>query len=197
MGMNMTEKDRNQDEFRQEAAEENKEAEAANNPEEPSPDETLGAEIPQEQEKTDEEKLQDALKEAEDKYMRLAAEYQNYRRRTDEEKQSVARYANERIARELLNVVDSFERALDTAPGGDDGFKNGVELIYKQLMGVLNNFGVTLIETEGKEFDPNFHNAVLSEEAEGVEPGQILMELQKGYLLNDRLLRPSMVKVSV
>ena len=191
----MTEKDINQEEIRQDAAEENKEPEAAETSEEPSPDETLGAKLPEE-EKSEEEKLQDALNEANDKYMRLAAEYQNYRRRTDAEKQGIAQYANERIAKELLNVVDSFERAL-VAAEGDESFKNGVELIYKQLMGVLNNFGVSVIETEGKEFDPNFHNAVLSEEAEGVEPGIILMELQKGYLLNDRLLRPSMVKVSV
>ncbi|MBR2577023.1 MAG: nucleotide exchange factor GrpE [Firmicutes bacterium] len=188
----MTEKEQNREEIQEESAEAEK-AEAADKPEEASPDETLGAEIPEE---NGEENLQAALDEANDKYMRLAAEYQNYRRRTDAEKTSIAQYANERIAKELLNVVDNFERALAAAEG-DESVKSGVELIYKQLMGVLSNFGVSVIETEGKEFDPNFHNAVLSEEAEGVEPGQILMELQKGYMLNDRLLRPSMVKVSV
>ena len=167
---------------------------SAETPETPSPDETLGAEIPVEDA---EENLQAALDEANDKYMRLAAEYQNYRRRTDAEKTGIAQYANERIAKDLLNVVDSFERALETSETTDEGFKNGVDLIYKQLMTVLNNFGVSVIETEGKEFDPNFHSAVMSEEVEGVEPGMILMELQKGYMLNDRLLRPSMVKVSV
>lgn len=137
------------------------------------------------------------LKEANEKYMRLAAEYQNFRKRTETEKQSIAAYANERIAKELLNVVDSFERALSTENTSDENFKNGVELIYKQLMTVLGNFGVEAIETEGKEFDPNFHHAVLSEEAEGVEAGMILMEMQKGYLLRDRVIRPAMVKVSV
>ncbi|MDO4481683.1 MAG: nucleotide exchange factor GrpE [Bacillota bacterium] len=137
------------------------------------------------------------LKEANEKYMRLAAEYQNFRKRTETEKQNIAAYANERIAKELLNVVDSFERALSTDNDADESFKNGVELIYKQLMTVLGNFGVEAIETEGKEFDPNFHHAVLSEEAEGTEAGMILMEMQKGYMLKDRVIRPSMVKVSV
>ena len=194
----MTEKEQNQEEIRQDAdpekQEENKDAGSAETPETPSPDETLGAEIPVEDA---EENLQAALDEANDKYMRLAAEYQNYRRRTDAEKTGIAQYANERIAKDLLNVVDSFERALETSETTDESFKNGVDLIYKQLMTVLNNFGVSVIETEGKVFDPNFHSAVMSEEVEGVEPGMILMELQKGYMLNDRLLRPSMVKVSV
>lgn len=189
----MTEKETNREEIREASEEAEKTAETAETPGEPSPDETLGAEIPEEKE---EENLQAALEEANDKYMRLAAEYQNYRRRTDAEKTGIAQYANERIAKELLNVVDNFERAL-TAMEGDESVRSGVELIYKQLMDVLNSFGVSVIETEGKEFDPNFHNAVLSEEADGVEPGQILMELQKGYMLNDRLLRPAMVKVSV
>lgn len=138
----------------------------------------------------------DELQEANDKYMRLAAEYQNFRKRTETEKQSIAVYANERIAKDLLNVVDSFERAI-SAESADEGFKNGVVLIYKQLMTVLGNFGVEAIESEGKEFDPNFHHAVLSEEAEGVEAGMVLMEMQKGYLLRDRVIRPAMVKVSV
>ena len=138
----------------------------------------------------------DELQEANDKYMRLAAEYQNFRKRTETEKQSIATYANERIAKDLLNVVDSFERAI-SVESADEGFKNGVVLIYKQLMTVLGNFGVEAIESEGKEFDPNFHHAVLSEEAEGVEAGMVLMEMQKGYLLRDRVIRPAMVKVSV
>lgn len=144
-------------------------------------------------EKTEEK---DELQEANDKYMRLAAEYQNFRKRTETEKQNIAAYANERIAKDLLNVVDSFERAILTE-SADESFKNGVVLIYKQLMTVLGNFGIEAIETEDKEFDPNFHHAVLSEEAEGVEAGKILMEMQKGYMLKDRVIRPAMVKVSV
>jgi len=137
------------------------------------------------------------LQEANDKYMRLAAEYQNFRRRTETEKQNIASYANERIAKELLDVVDNFERALASAGAEDAGLKNGVDLIYKQLLTVLKNFGVEPIDTENKEFDPNFHNAVMSEEVDGTEAGMILAEMQKGYMLRDRVLRPSMVKVSV
>ncbi len=144
--------------------------------------------------KTPEEQLQ----EMNDKYMRLMAEYQNFRRRTDEEKANISTYANERIAKELLNVTDNFERAL--AHSGEEadseGFRNGVELIYKQLNTVLKNFGVEPMEAVGKPFDPNFHNAVMTGEAEGVEADIVIEEFQKGYMLRDRCLRPAMVKVS-
>lgn len=139
---------------------------------------------------------EDELAELNEKYMRLMAEYQNFRRRTEEEKVNISTYANERIAGELLNVMDNFERAL-AVDGGAEGFKDGVELIFKQLSTVLTKFGVEPIEAEGKPFDPNFHNAVMTGEEEGVEPDTVLQELQKGYMLRDRVLRPSMVKVSV
>lgn len=135
-----------------------------------------------------------ALKEANEKFMRLAADFQNYKRRTENERKDIAAFANERIVKELLNVIDSFERALETTKCDDENFRSGVELIYKQLMTVMKNFGVEVISTEG-EFDPNFHNAVMSEEGE--EAGKILMVMQKGYTLNGRVVRPSMVKVSV
>lgn len=147
-------------------------------------------------EKTPEEQLE----EMNDKYMRLMAEYQNFRRRTDEEKANISTYANERIAKELLNVSDNFERALAHADDGDadsEGFRSGVELIYKQLLTILKNFGVEPIEAVGKPFDPNFHNAVMTGEAEGVEADTVIEEFQKGYMLRDRCLRPAMVKVSV
>ena len=138
----------------------------------------------------------DGLKEANEKYMRLAADFQNYKRRTENERKDIAAFANERIVKELLNVIDSFERALETAKCEDESFRNGVELIYKQLITTLAGFGVEVIPTEG-EFDPNFHNAVMSEAVEGEEAGKILMVMQKGYTLNGRVVRPSMVKVSV
>ena len=193
----MAEKENDREELRQDGAEEEmKETAPDEEPKEASPDETLGAELPEEEPAEPEKDPEALLAEANDKYMRLAAEYQNYRRRTDEEKTGIAQYANERITKDLLNVVDSFERALETSEEADKGFRDGVELIYKQLMNVLNGFGVSVIETEGMDFDPNFHSAVLSEEAEGVEPGKILEVFQKGYMLHDRLLRPAMVKVS-
>lgn len=137
-----------------------------------------------------------ALKEANEKYMRLAADFQNYKRRTENERKDIAAFANERIVKELLNVIDSFERALETTKCEDENFRNGVELIYKQFVTALTGFGVAVISTEG-EFDPNIHNAVMSEEVEGEEAGKILMVMQKGYTLNGRVIRPSMVKVSV
>lgn len=160
-------------------------------------DKTEKSEAENQENKEPERNLEEELKEANDKYLRLSAEYQNFRKRTESEKLSIAAYSNEKIAKELLNVVDSFERALSADNTADESFKNGVELIYKQLIKVLSNFGVEPIETEGKEFDPNFHHAVLSEEAEGVEEGMILMEMQKGYTLKERVIRPAMVKVSV
>ena len=193
----MAEKENDREELRQDGAEEEmKETAPDEEPKEASPDEILGAELAEEEPAEPEKDPEALLAEANDKYMRLAAEYQNYRRRTDEEKTGIAQYANERITKDLLNVVDSFERALETSEEADKGFRDGVELIYKQLMNVLNGFGVSVIETEGMDFDPNFHSAVLSEEAEGVEPGKILEVFQKGYMLHDRLLRPAMVKVS-
>lgn len=140
--------------------------------------------------------VSDEAKEADEKYKRLAADFQNFKRRTENERHEIAAYANERIVKELLDVMDSFERALDTAKCDDENFRNGVDLIYKQLVTVLTNFGVAEIDTEG-EFDPNFHHAVLTEEAEGIEAGKILMVMQKGYTLNSRVVRPAMVKVSV
>ena len=137
---------------------------------------------------------EDEAKEANEKYMRLAADFQNFKRRTESERHEIAAFANERIVKELLNVMDSFERALETAKCDDENFRNGVDLIYKQLVTVLTNFGVEEIKTDA-EFDPNFHHAVLTEEAE--EAGKILMVMQKGYTLNGRVVRPAMVKVSV
>ena len=131
------------------------------------------------------------------KYLRLAADFQNYRRRSEQEKAAVYSMANEKFATELLEVLDNFERALeaDTAPEDGDGFGDGMKLVFKQLQGILEKNNVKEIETSGK-FDPNFHNAVMTEEAEGVESGSITKVLQKGYKLNEKVIRPAMVAVA-
>jgi len=130
-------------------------------------------------------------------YLRLAADFQNYRRRTEKEKSDIYAFANEKIATELLEVIDNFERAMAARDASaDDKFAEGMELILKQLKGVLDKNHVTEIEAEGKPFDPNFHNAVLTEEAEGAEPGTVTKVLQKGYQLNGKVIRPSMVAVA-
>ncbi|HBF2562385.1 nucleotide exchange factor GrpE [Clostridioides difficile] len=143
-----------------------------------------------------EKKLQDELDELNDKYQRLQAEYANYRRRTQQEKETIGVFANEKIITELIPVIDSMERALDACEDKEDTMYKGISLVHKQLIDTLVKFGVEEIETESKEFDPNLHLAVMQESVDGVEANQIVMVLQKGYKLGTKVVRPSMVKVS-
>ncbi len=129
------------------------------------------------------------------KYMRLMADFQNFRRRTEKEKSDIYAFANEKIVVELLNVIDNFERALAHGQEGDS-FASGMSLIFKQLQGVLEKAGVKEIEALGQEFDPNFHNAVMMEDTDEFESGKVSCVLQKGYTLNNKVIRPSMVKVA-
>lgn len=129
------------------------------------------------------------------KYLRLMADFQNYKRRTEKEKNDIYAFANEKIVSELLNVIDNFERALDAGDSGDS-FVEGMNLIFKQLQGVLEKAGVVEIEALGQDFDPNFHHAVLTEDSAEYESGKVTGVLQKGYLLNNKVIRPSMVKVA-
>ena len=129
------------------------------------------------------------------KYLRLMADFQNYKRRTEKEKNDIYAFANEKIVSELLNVIDNFERALDAGSDGDS-FVEGMNLIFKQLQGVLEKAGVVEIEALGQDFDPNFHHAVLTEDSAEYESGKVTGVLQKGYLLNNKVIRPSMVKVA-
>ncbi|EQF23933.1 protein grpE [Clostridioides difficile CD160] len=143
-----------------------------------------------------EKKLQDELDESNDKYQRLQAEYANYRRRTQQEKETIGVFANEKIITELIPVIDSMERALDACEDKEDTMYKGISLVHKQLIDTLVKFGVEEIEAESKEFDPNLHLAVMQESVDGVEANQIVMVLQKGYKLGTKVIRPSMVKVS-
>ena len=129
------------------------------------------------------------------KYLRLMADFQNYKRRTEKEKNDIYAFANEKIVSELLNVIDNFERALDAGDSGDS-FVEGMNLIFKQLQGVLEKAGVVEIEALGRDFDPNFHHAVLTEDSAEYESGKVTEVLQKGYTLNSKVIRPSMVKVA-
>lgn len=153
------------------------------------------AEIPEEPEVKEPEKTEeDEAMEA--KYMRLMADFQNFKRRTETEKANVYAYANEKIVLKLLEVMDNFERALDHKESADDAFVQGMEMIFKQLSDVLKNSNVEEIEALGKEFDPNFHNAVLMEDTDEYESNTVSAVLQKGYTLNGKVIRPSMVKVA-
>ncbi len=129
------------------------------------------------------------------KYMRLMADFQNFKRRTEKEKSDIYAFANEKIVSELLNVIDNFERALLHGAAGDS-FAEGMNMIFKQLQGVLEKAGVKEIEALGLDFDPNFHNAVMTEDSTEYESGKVTEVLQKGYTLNSKVIRPSMVKVA-
>jgi molecular chaperone GrpE len=133
------------------------------------------------------------------KYMRLAADFQNYKRRVEKEKSDIYTYANEKIAVDLLEVIDNFERALESsgsAEAPDEGFVKGMELVFKQLQDILQKNGIEEIQSLGEEFDPLLHHAVMMEETEGYESGRVSAVLGKGYKLKDRVIRPAMVKVA-
>ena len=148
------------------------------------------------EEKLEEKKLKDEIDALNDQYKRLQAEYANYRRRTQEEKETIGIFANEKMISELIPVIDSMERALDACTDKEDTMFKGVELVYKQLKDMIVKFGVEEIEAENAEFDPNLHLAVMQESVDGIEPNKVVMVLQKGYKLGNKVLRASMVKVS-
>lgn len=128
------------------------------------------------------------------RYLRLMADFQNYKKRVEKEKSDLYSYANEKLVTEMLVVTDNFERALQH-DGADDGFKEGMEMIFKQLTDVLEKAGLAEINALGEDFDPNFHNAVMTEESDEYESGKVSGVMQKGYTLNGKVIRPSMVKV--
>ena len=131
------------------------------------------------------------------KYMRLMADFQNFKRRADRERSEIYARANENIVTQLLDVADNFERALaDDSAEEDENFRKGMEMIYSQLMDVLAKAGVSEIIAEGEDFDPNFHHAVMQDKNDDYESGKVTEVLQKGYTLNGKVIRPSMVKVN-
>lgn len=129
------------------------------------------------------------------KYMRLMADFQNYKKRVEKEKGDIYAYANEKIVAELLTVIDNFERALQVETA-DESFVEGMKMIFKQFTGVLEKAGLEEIEAQGEDFNPNFHNAVMTEDNPDYESGKVTEVLQKGYMLNKKVIRPSMVKVN-
>ncbi|WP_270941372.1 nucleotide exchange factor GrpE [Romboutsia lituseburensis] len=147
-------------------------------------------------EKLEEKKLQDEIDKVNEQYQRLQAEYANYRRRTQQEKETIGLFANEKILNDLIPVIDSMERALEACEDKEDSMYKGIDLVYKQLQDTLNKFGVEEIEALDQEFDPNLHLAVMQEVIDGVEANKVVMVLQKGYKLGSKVLRASMVKVS-
>ena len=143
-------------------------------------------------------KSEEQAKELEDRLLRLAAEFDNYRKRTTKEFAYLVKNANERLILNLLDTLDNFQRALDSAKTSNDyeNFHKGVELIYTHMKDLLSKGGLKEIEARGKPFDPNFHEAVTQAESNKYDDGIVMEEIGKGYLLNDRLLRASKVVVS-
>ena len=133
-----------------------------------------------------------------DAFLRARADYQNLKRRTDEEKESMRSLMNADLLKRLLDVADNFERALRAAEQAKDYDKlvTGINAVYRQITEFLAREGVTAIEALDEPFDPNLHNAVLREETTEYPENTVLEELQRGYLLNGKVLRPAMVKVS-
>jgi molecular chaperone GrpE len=142
--------------------------------------------------------LQRERDELKDLLLRKTAEFDNFRKRTERERLAVSDAAAADLIGELLPLVDDLERALKAEPGSDgaEAYRRGVELIYKQLTESLRKRGVRPIEAAGADFDPHFHQAVAHEPSAAHRDGEIIEEFRRGYMLGDRLLRASMVKVA-
>ena len=155
-------------------------------------EETESAE-PEHKDKKDEQ-----IAELKDRLMRQMAEFDNYRKRTDKEKKANYELGESEFLLKLLPVVDNFERGFEALEDEDreDAFAKGMDMIYKQLMKLLEDEGVTPIDAAGKPFDPMLHNAVMQQPSETVESGTVIQEFQKGYMFKDRVLRHSMVIVA-
>ena len=144
------------------------------------------------------DKKDEQIEELTDRVRRQMAEFDNFRKRTEKEKSQMFETGAKSIIEKLLPVVDNFERGLDAIPEEEKGsaFAEGMEKIYKQMMTMLEEVGVKAIEAQGKEFDPNFHNAVMHVEDEELGENIVAEEFQKGYTYHESVVRHSMVKVA-
>ena len=138
------------------------------------------------------------VSEYKDRLLRLAAEMENLRKRLDKEKQEHVKFANENLIKQLLPVIDNLERTIEHAKQSQnlDGLVEGVEMTLKGFLEVLEQFGCKIIEAEGETFDPMYHEAIQKQESEHVPENRVICQYQKGYVMNDRLLRPAKVVVS-
>ena len=129
---------------------------------------------------------------------RSAADFANYKRRTEEERETLVRFSNAILIGKLLGVLDDFDRALESVPAeeADDAWVEGIRLVERKLRNVLESEGVTPIEAVGEPFDPNLHEAVVHEETADYPDNHVIGELQRGYRLHDRVIRPSLVRVA-
>ena len=148
-----------------------------------------------ETEPSEEEKLRKELADTKDLYLRTVAEYDNFRKRTAKEKIEIYGDATLKAVSEILSVIDNFERALSVETS-DENFKKGVAMIFNQYLEILKKLGVSEIKAEGEEFNPEFHHAVQQIEDENLGENVVATVFQKGYMLGDKVIRPSMVVVA-
>jgi molecular chaperone GrpE len=143
------------------------------------------------------DKLKQEKDEVYGRFLRLQAEFDNFKKRTQKQKEADRKYKSQDLVNDLLPAVDNFERALQVESSEENaGLVEGITMVYRQLKDALKSAGVEEIETTGKEFDPNLHHAVMQIEDAELEANTVVEELQKGYMLKDRVIRPAMVKVN-
>lgn len=194
---------KNEEEVLEEIIEELEEAAAEKTETEPAEEPVKAEEAAEEKtekkskKKDKKDKKDEKIEELEDRVKRQMAEFENFRRRTEAEKASMYGMGAKSVIEKVLPVIDNFERGLQAVPAEekDSPVAQGMQMIYKQLLTELENLGVTPIEAVGKEFDANFHNAVMQVESEEYESGFVAQELQKGYMYRDSVVRHSMVAV--
>lgn len=141
------------------------------------------------------ESLKAALEEKDNRVKRLQADFENFRRRTSKEREELANVVTQDLLKSMLPILDNFDRAMAAEQKDNESFQKGVEMIYTQLHETLKNAGLELIDTAGQKFDPNYHQAVMRVENPDLEDDTIAQELQKGYIVKGRVIRPSMVQV--
>jgi len=144
--------------------------------------------------------LEEEAKETYDRFLRVSAEFENYKKRSAREMSEFKKFANESLMKELLLIVDNMERAINSSKDegtSNNGLVEGINITLKELLKILKKFGVKPVKSPGKPFDPNFHQAVMQEETDKHPHNTVINELQKGYIINERLLRPAMVVVSM
>jgi len=144
------------------------------------------------------QELQAKLNESENRYLRLRADFDNFRRRVQLDRESSEKYRAQSIITNLLPAIDNFERAMQITPENEQATQlmQGMEMVYRSVLEALKQEGAVPIESVGKEFDPQYHQAIMQAEDENYGSNIIVEEFQKGYVLNDRVIRPSMVKVN-
>ena len=171
-----------------------------NNTQEEIKDEICEEEAVKSEETADEAEIESDVKEEkqedeDSKYLRLLADFQNYKKRVEKEKSDIYTFANEKLAKELLTILDNFERALGSECQ-DEKYKDGMANIFKLFWDILKKNGLEEIESLGIDFDPNLHAAVAVEDSDEYESGKVCFVLQKGYKLNGKVIRAAMVKVA-